>query len=162
MCAVKSAGRPRYTQVSGPKCTSGTRTHLRAPNMVVRAFSVASRSVVTHAIWTGVWSGIAHEDIAAVRRWLERVLVLSQVGGDAPVGGGARPYGVGACGDVRREPRFAGLSGEPTPVCRRRPLAGRGLLDGRAGRQMKRQTDQCAVVAHADRAGSELLPLIVD
>jgi hypothetical protein len=30
-----------------------------APNIVVSAVSVASRSRVTHAIWTGVWACIA-------------------------------------------------------------------------------------------------------
>jgi hypothetical protein len=38
---------------------SGIRTHLRVPSSPLRAVSVASRSRVTHAIWTGVWSGIA-------------------------------------------------------------------------------------------------------
>ena len=51
MWAVKSAGSPRYVQVSGPKCTSGMRVHFRTPKQVLRNCSVAAMSETTQAIW---------------------------------------------------------------------------------------------------------------
>src|ERR1700722_11294577 len=53
MLATKSAGLPRELQVSGAKWTSGSRTHFLTPNSPVRAVSVAFKSFVTQATWTG-------------------------------------------------------------------------------------------------------------
>src|ERR1700722_8688251 len=53
MLATKSAGLPRELQVSGAKWTSGSRTHFLTPNRPVRAVSVAFKSFVTQATWTG-------------------------------------------------------------------------------------------------------------
>src|ERR1700733_2397477 len=53
MPATKSAGLPRELQVSGAKWTSGSRTHFLTPNRPVRAVSVAFKSFVTQATWTG-------------------------------------------------------------------------------------------------------------
>ena len=59
-------------------------------------------------------------------------------------------------------PCLAGQLHEPAAVLGRHPLLTGRLLDCLAGRQMDCQADQCAVVAHADRARPELLPVVVD